>query len=191
MSFGNASMLLIGVALLGQILGFFRNRLLVANFARNDPGSTDAFFAAFQIPDFFFFTIAAGALGVAFIPILSDRLQKGDKKALWEITSSLFNLLTIIMFIVALVIFVFARPLLSNIVAPALTPHQLDQATQIMRLIALNPLFFTLSGIITSVQQTCGRFFFFAIAPLFYNLSIIFSIYIFKYDLGWWLYKSW
>lgn len=184
LSFGNATMLLIVVALLGQVLGFVRNRLVGTNFTQTDPGSTDAFFAAFQIPDFFFFTIAAGALGVAFVPVLADRLQKGDKKGMWKLTSSLFNLLSIIMFIVAVIIFVFARPLLSNIVAPDLAPHQLDQATQIMRLIALNPLFFTLSGIITSVQHTFGRFFFYAIAPLFYQLSVIFSIFIFKDDLG-------
>src|SRR3990167_621060 len=184
LSFGNATMLLIVVALLGQVLGFVRNRLVGTNFTQTDPGSTDAFFAAFQIPDFFFFTIAAGAMGVAFVPVLADRLQKGDKKGMWKLTSSLFNLLSIIMFIVAVIIFVFARPLLSNIVAPDLAPHQLDQATQIMRLIALNPLFFTLSGIITSVQHTFGRFFFYAIAPLFYQLSVIFSIFIFKDDLG-------
>ncbi len=53
-----------------------------------------------------------------------------------------------------------------------------------MQIIALNPLLFTLSGIITSVQQTFGRFFFYAIAPLFYNLAIIISVYLFKYNLG-------
>lgn len=129
-------------------------------------------------------TIAAGALGVAVVPVLADRLHKGDKEGMWEITSSLLNLLGIIMAIVAVIIFIFARPLLHNIVAPNLSPHNLDQATQIMRLIALNPLLFTLSGIITSVQQTYGRFFFYAIAPLFYNLSIIISVYIFKTHLG-------
>jgi putative peptidoglycan lipid II flippase len=61
---------------------------------------------------------------------------------------------------------------------------RLDQAAKIMRLVALNPLLFTLSGIITSVQQTFGRFFFYAIAPLFYNLAIIFSVYVFKSNLG-------
>src|SRR3989338_6702012 len=100
LSFGNATMLLIVAALMAQILGFVRNRLVAANFTRNDPGSTDAFFAAFQIPDFFFFTIAAGALGVAFVPVLADRLQKGDKKGMWKLTSSLFNLLSVIMFFV-------------------------------------------------------------------------------------------
>ncbi len=51
-------------------------------------------------------------------------------------------------------------------------------------MIAFNPLIFTIAGILTSVQQTFGRFFFFAIAPLFYNAAIIFSIYLFKDDLG-------
>jgi len=183
-SFSNATLLLIVVALLGQMLGFFRNRLISTNFTAVNPGSTDAFFAAFQIPDFFFYTISAGVLSVAFVPILSDRLQKGEKKAMWDITNSLLNMLSIIMIVVAIFMFVFAEPLLHYIVAPGLTPVQLSNATTIMRLAALNPLLFTLSGIITSVQQTFGRFFFFAVAPLFYNLSIIFSIYIFKTNLG-------
>jgi putative peptidoglycan lipid II flippase len=183
-SFGNATMMLIIVALMGQLLGFFRNRLVSTNFTQVDPGSTDAFFAAFQIPDFFFLTIAAGALGVAFVPVLADRLHKGDKTGMWDITSSLLNMLSVVMFVVALIILIFARPLLHYIVAPKLLPEQLDQATTIMRLLALNPLLFTLSGIITSVQQTFGRFFFYAIAPLFYNLAIILSIYVFKDHLG-------
>jgi putative peptidoglycan lipid II flippase len=49
-----------------------------------------------------------------------------------------------------------------------------------MRFLALNPLLFTMAGILTSVQQTMGRFFFYAIAPLFYNVAIIASIYIFR-----------
>jgi putative peptidoglycan lipid II flippase len=183
-TFGNAATLLIATALCSQVLGFFRNRLIAANFAKPNPGNTDAFFAAFQIPDFFFLTIAAGALGVAFVPVLSDRLFKGDRKGMWEITNSLLNVLTVVMFGVALVIFVFAHPLLHYIVAPKLGPAELNKATTIMRLVALNPLLFTLSGIITSVQQTFGRFFFYAIAPLFYNLSIIMSVYIFHQRLG-------
>jgi putative peptidoglycan lipid II flippase len=183
-SFGGAAALLIAVALAGQILGFLRNRLISANFTQLDPGSTDAFFAAFQIPDFFFYTIAAGALGVAFMPFLSDHLERGDRKGVWELVTSLLNMLAIVMAVVAAVIFVFAEPLIHHIVAPKLDGANLHQAVIIMRLIALNPLLFTLSGVLTSVQQTFGRFFFYALAPLFYNLSIIVSVYVFKYNLG-------
>ena len=183
-SIGNAAALLVGASLIGQLLGFLRTKLVNANFPLTGPHGTDAYFAAFSIPDFFFFTIAAGALGVAFMPVLSDRLHRGDRRGVWELSTSLMNFLAILMGIVALIILIFARPLLHYIVAPGLSPEQLDQATAIMRLLAFNPLLFTLSGIFTSVQQTMGRFVFFAMAPLFYNLSIIMGIYIFKDTLG-------
>lgn len=183
-SLGGAAALLIIVALFGQLLGFFRNRLVSTNFTVIDPGSSDAFFAAFQIPDFFFYTIAAGALGVAFMPFLSDHLERGDRKGVWDLVTSLLNMLAIAMFVVAVIIFIFAEPLIHRIVNPKLAGEHLYQAVTIMRLLALNPLLFTLSGVLTSVQQTFGRFFFFAIAPLFYNLSIILSIYIFKHNIG-------
>lgn len=183
LSVSSAATLLMGVTLVGQILGFLRNRLISTNFTVLDPGSSDAFFAAFQIPDFFFFTISAGALGVAFIPFLADRLHAGDKKGVWDLTNSLLNTLAIVMCLVSVTIFVFAQPLM-HLLAPNLPPDHLHEAVTIMRFIALNPLLFTLAGIITSVQQTFGRFFFYAIAPLVYNLAIIVSIYLFKDSLG-------
>lgn len=178
-SFGGAAALLIGAALFGQILGFLRIKLINANFDEFGPQSTDAFFAAFKIPDFFFYTITAGALGVAFIPVLSDMLEKKDRKRAMDLAVSLLNLLAIFMAIVGVLILLFAEPLL-RVVAPGLNPEQANTAATIMRLIAFNPLLFTLSGIITAVQQTMGRFFFFAIAPFFYNGAIIASAVIFS-----------
>lgn len=183
-SLGNAAALLVFASMFGQILGFLRTKLVNANFSALGPQSTDAYFAAFKIPDLFFFTVAAGALGVAFMPFLADKLAKNDRKAIWELSNSLLNLLAIIMFFVGVIIFVFAPQLIHYIVAPNMTPDQLHNATTIMRFIAFNPFLFTISGIFTSVQQTFGRFFFFAIAPLFYNGSIILSIYLFQDSLG-------
>lgn len=185
-SLGGAAALLIVASLFGQILGFLRMKLVNANFSEVGAQSTDAYFAAFKIPDLFFFTIAAGALGVAFMPFLADKLAKNDRKGLWELSNSLLNLLAVLMFFVGVIIFVFADPLIRYVVAPdmAQNPDQMHNAVTIMRLIAFNPLLFTISGIMTSVQQTFGRFFFFALAPLFYSLSIIISIYIFKDNLG-------
>ncbi len=177
----NVALLLIGSALVSQSLGFLRTMLVNGNFNAISKHSTDAYFAAFNIPDFFFYTISAGVLGVAFIPVLADRLQRGDRKGIWELCSSLLNLLSIIMGIVAVIIFVFAEPLIHHIVAPGLNAVQLHDAVVIMRFLALNPLLFTVSGILTSVQQTLGRFFFFAIAPIFYNLAIIASIFVFRF----------
>lgn len=180
----NVAALLIAASLSGQLLGFLRTKLVNTNFPTTGPQGTDAYFAAFNVPDFVFFTLAAGALGVAFMPVLSDRLYKGDRKGVWELSAWLMNFLGILMFVVGIIMFLFAEPLIKYVVAPGLSQEQLDVAATIMRLLAFNPLLFTISGILTSVQQTMGRFFFFAIAPLFYNASIIASIYIFKDSIG-------
>ncbi len=184
LSLGSAASLLIGVSLISQILGFLRYKMINANFSAFGPHSTDAYFAAFKIPDFFFFTLAAGALGVAFMPILAEHLERGDKKGVWELSNSLLNLLSMVMIGVGLIMLVFAQPLLHYIVAPKLPPEQLHNAVIIMRLIAFNPLLFAISGVLNSVQQTFGRWFFFALAPLFYNLAIIISIMLFRHNIG-------
>ncbi len=184
LSIGNAAALLIATSFAGQLLGVLRTKLVNTNFPTTGPHSTDAYFAAFNVPDLFFFTLAAGALGVAFMPVLSDRLFHGDRKGVWELSNSLMNLLAIIMAVVGVIMVVFASPLIKYVVAPGLSPAQLHTAANIMRLLAFNPLLFSVSGVLTSVQQTMGRFFFYAVAPLFYNASIITSIFLFKHNIG-------
>lgn len=183
-SLGGAAALLVATSLIGQVLGFLRVKYINANFDLFGPESTDAFFAAFKVPDLFFYTVSAGALGVAFIPFLANHLDREDRKGVWELTSSLLNLLAIATAIVGVIIFIFAKPLLDHIVAPGMTPEQLHNATIIMRLIAFNPLLFTLSGILTATQQTFGRFFFYSIGPLVYNAAIITSVFVFKDNVG-------
>ncbi|MCA9332382.1 murein biosynthesis integral membrane protein MurJ [Candidatus Saccharibacteria bacterium] len=180
---GAATLLLI-ISLVGQVLGFLRYKIVNANFPIVGPQSTDAYFAAFKIPDFFFYTLAAGALGVAFIPILSEHLEKGDRRGVWDLTNSLLNLLVIVMAIVGTVMFLFADQLIRYIVAPNLPPEQIHNAATIMRLISFNPLLFTISGILAGAQQAFGRFFFFAIGPIFYNVAIMMSVYVFKDNVG-------
>lgn len=178
LSIATAAWLLAATALIGQVLGLLRVKYVNANF----DGMTDVFFAAFKIPDFFFFTIAAGALGVAFIPVLADRLEKSDRKGAWELSTSLLNLLAILMAVVGVVLVVFAEPLV-GMITPTMrenSPEHFRDAVMIMRLVAFNPLLFTLTGVLTATQQVVGRFFFYAIAPLLYNLSIIISAVVFS-----------
>src|ERR1051326_763448 len=105
-SLGGAAALLIVAALFGQVLGFLRTQIINGNFNSPTHVNTDAYFAAFKIPDFFFYTIAAGALGVAFMPFLADKLEHGDRRAIWQLTSGLLNLLGIIMAAVGIILLI-------------------------------------------------------------------------------------
>mgnify|MGYP001104493483 FL=1 len=182
-SLPGAATLLVMTMLVAQLLGFLRTTLVNGKFPLVGANSTDVYFAAFKIPDFFFYVLAAGVLSVVLIPVLSEHMTKYDRKGVWELSNSLMNLMALITFVVGILILIFAENLM-HVVAPNLSPEQLANATAILRLIAFNPLFFTLSGILTSTQQVFGRFFFFAITPIVYNLSIIASIFIFESSLG-------
>lgn len=182
-SLGGAATLLVATTLIGQLLGFMRTMVVNGSYLPTGPQSTDAYFAAFKIPDFFFLTLAAGVLGVAFMPILAEKLEKSDRKGVWDLSSSLMNLMAIVMAVIGVIILIFAEQLM-HIVAPNLSPEQLHNASTIMRLVSFNPLLFTLSGVLTAVQQTFGRFFFFAIGPIIYNMCIIASIFLFRGNIG-------
>lgn len=179
-SLGNIAALLMVIGFVGQLLGFLRVTLINANFSSAGADNAGVFFAAFNIPDLFFYVIAAGALGVTVMPFLSDRLQKGDRRGMWNLSNSIMNLLGLITLVVGIMLFIFADPLIRGLFG-GLTPEQQDNAVATMRWLSLNPFLFTISGILASAQQTLGRFFFFAIAPLSYNLMIIISIYIFRH----------
>ncbi len=186
-SVGNAALLLMSTAFVAQIMGFFRTKLVNANFnGIGVPPDQNAgiYFAAFVLPDFFFFTVAAGALGVAFMPYLSDRLHRGDRRGVWELSTSLVNFLSIFMLVVGGFMFIFADVLVRNVVAHGLTPDQQHNVATMIRILSLNPLLFTVSGVLSATQQVFGRFFFYAIAPLFYNAAIIASLYLFKDNMG-------
>src|SRR6476619_982154 len=129
-SFGGAATLLVITTFIGQMLGFVLTMVVNGSFPAIGPQSTDAYFAAFKIPDFFYLTLAAGALGVAFIPILAERIEAGDRRGVWDISNSLMNLFAIVMTIVGLGIIIFATPLM-KMVAPNLSPPQLHNAVTI------------------------------------------------------------
>jgi len=181
LTLSSAAFLLAGSAFVGTLLGIVRTSLINSNF---NGFSASAYFAAFKIPDLIFFTLATGALGVAFMPVLTDKLVKGGRKSAWELTSNILNLLAMVTLAFSIISIIFARPLLEHIVAPGFTPEQLDLAVSVMRIVSINPFLFAISTVLTSAQQSVGRFFFFAIAPLFYNTMIIMGIVFFGNTLG-------
>lgn len=175
LSVGKAAALLSGMSLASMFLSLFRERLLNANFGVLSQ-DLDAYRAAFKVPDFMFIVLVSGALSVTFIPVLTERLTKGNKKSAWDLSSSLVNFLAIMTAIATLVIIVFATPIVRYLIAPGMSPEGQELAAQMMRIIAINPFLFSISAVLTSVQQAVGRFFFFALAPLIYSAGIIIGI---------------
>lgn len=174
-----AAFLLAGSSLLSSMLGLFRDRLFNANYYTTYPVGADAYTVAFIIPDFMFFLLVSGALSVTFIPVFNERLMRGNKKSAWQLSSSMINFMALITFLASLLIIIFAEPLVRYVVGPGLDEAGRGLAVSMMRVIAVNPFLFAIASVIASMQQAVGRFTFFALAPIIYNVGIIIGITVF------------
>jgi len=168
-----AAALLAGSSLIGSMLGLFRDRLLNSLYYDTYPTGIDAYTVAFTIPDFMFFILVSGALSVTFIPVFNQRLATGNKKSAWELSTSLLNLLALVTLATSILIIIFADVLVRYIVGPGLDESSRSLAVSMMRVIAINPFLFAIATVFASMQQAVGRFAFFALAPVLYNIGII------------------
>lgn len=168
-----AAVLLAGSSLVGSVLGLFRDRLLNGLYFDTYKMGLDAYTVAFTIPDFMFFILVSGALSVTFIPVFNQRLASGNKKSAWELSTSLLNLLAIVTLIASILIIIFADVLVRYVVGPGLPESGQALAVSMMRVIAVNPFLFAVATVFASMQQAVGRFAFFALAPVLYNIGII------------------
>jgi hypothetical protein len=179
LSVKTAAILLAGSILLSSLLGILRSRLLNGYYLDTYPTGIDAYTVAFIIPDFMFSILVSGALTVTFVPVFNqlrnDKRYK-DNRGAWELTSSVLNLMSLVTLGISVLIMIFAEPLIQYVVGPYLSEASRALAASMMRVIAINPFLFSISGIMTSLQQAYGRFFFYAIAPAIYNLGIILGI---------------
>lgn len=171
-----AAVVLASSTLISALLGIFRDRLLNSYYLDTYPTGIDAYTAAFTIPDFLFFILTSGALAVSFIPVFNQRLIAGNKKSAWELSSSLLNLMALLTLVASILIMIFADPLVRYIVGPGLDESGMILAINMMRVIAINPFLFSISTILSSIQQALGRFVFYALAPALYNVGILIGI---------------
>ena len=176
LSIKTAAIVLASSTFLSALLGIFRDRLLNSYYLDTYPTGIDAYTAAFTIPDFMFLILTSGALAVSFIPVFNQRLAGGNKKSAWELSSSLLNLMAIITLVASVLIMIFAEPLVRYVVGPGLDESGTILAVNMMRVIAINPFLFSISTILSSIQQALGRFVFYALAPAIYNVGILIGI---------------
>ena len=154
-------------------------RLLNGNYYDTYKVGYDAYIAAFTIPDFMFFILVSGALSVTFIPVFNQRLGTGNKKSAWELSTSIINFMALTTLVASVLIIIFAEPLVRYVIAPGLSESGIALATSMMRVIAVNPFLFAIATVMASIQQAVGRFTFFALAPILYNIGIIIGITVF------------
>lgn len=156
---------------LSRILGFLRD-IIIARFFGAGMGA-DVFFVAFKIPNFLRRLFAEGAFSQAFIPVLAEYRERGDKdlKTLIAATSgTLFGVLFVIT-----AIGVLTAPIIVMIFAPGFIdePEKLDLAAQLLTITFPYLFFISLTALSGAILNSFGKFAIPAFTPVFLNISLI------------------
>src|ERR1051325_5465473 len=93
--------------LISRILGLIREMVLAKYFPAF---ATDAFFAAFRIPNLLRDLFAEGALSGAFVPTFTDYKQNRSAEEAWALANNVINALVVVLSGLTLMILFGAKP---------------------------------------------------------------------------------
>ncbi len=158
--------------MLSRIMGMVRDMVVSRLFGAGL--ATDAFFAAFQIPNMLRRFFAEGALTAAFVPTFSTTLTRHGEDKARELANTCFTLLTIVMASITLAGIVFS-PVIVGLMFPGFKaePGKFELAVLLNRLMFPYIFFISLVALCMGILNTLRHFFTPAISTVFLNISMI------------------
>lgn len=170
-SLGRSASIVAVAFVASRVLGLAREVVLAHLFGTGP--ESDAYVSAFRIPDFLFLVAMSGAFGAAFIPIFGGFLARGEREKAWRLASSVITLTGLVSIALALVMFAFAGPIMTNLVAPELTGEYRSIAIRTMRLLLVSNILLGFGIAAKGILEAQDLFTLPAVAPLMYSVATI------------------
>jgi putative peptidoglycan lipid II flippase len=160
------------MTLLSRIAGFVRDMLQAILFGTG--GAMSAFIVAYRIPNFLRRVFAEGSMSMAFVPVLNEIRERGDKAALKDFVDHMAGALCAVVLVVCAL-----GVLLAPAITTLFTPGALDEpdkfawTAQMLRITFPYLLFISLMSLAASVLNSFGKFGLPAFTPVLHNLTLI------------------
>ena len=159
--------------LLSRILGFIRDAVIAwflgAGF------SSDAFIAAFRIPNLLRRLFAEGSLSSAFIPVFTEYVVHQGQAEAFHLARSAFRMAGVFLLIIA-ISGIFLSPWIVRIIAPGFAADKLSLTITLTRIMFPYIFFIGLVALSTGVLNVIGHFAAPALAPVLLNLAMIAAV---------------
>lgn len=156
--------------LISRVLGFAREWTVAHQIGSN--AVTDAYYAAFTLPDFLNYLVAGGSLSITFIPVFAKFVAENHEEEGWRVFSTVMTFMGLLVIGLICVAEIFA-PQLVSVIAPGFGPVEKQHVVFLTRLMLPAQFCFYEGGILTAVQYAKGEFIVPSLAPLIYNFAII------------------
>src|SRR4051812_47563962 len=166
----SATVLLMAAVLLSRVIGYVREAYIAWAFGAGP--QTDAYVAAFTLPDWLNYLVAGGTASITFIAIFTNYLaEKREEEA-----QKAFNVVVTVMSTVLVAGVTLAEiftPQVERIMFPHFSAEQMAQCVYLTRILLPAQIFFYVGGVVSAVLLSRRLFLFPALGPLVYNVGII------------------
>ena len=158
--------------LLSGILGLVRTKYINHIFGASP--ATDAYNAAFQLPDMISYFLVGGVGSVTLVTMLTRFREAGDPEGEDRTLSAVLNAMLMVL-TVAILLGEILAPLYTRVAFPHFDPHRAALCTNLTRLLLPAQLFFFAGGVFGARLLARKIFLYQAVTPLIYTLGIIFG----------------
>ena len=166
----SATLLLISAVMLSRVIGYARDAYIA--WAYGAGGATDAYVAAFTLPDFLNYIVAGGAASITFISIYTRFLAEKRDADAQKTFSIIITVMTAVMIVGTILTEIFA-PQFVRWFVKGFSPDKIDLCVHLTRILLPAQIFFYVGGVVSAVLLSHRLFLFPAFGPLIYNVFII------------------
>ncbi len=166
----SATLLLMLSTLLSGVLGLVRQKYI--NYIFGAGPQTDAYNAAFQLPDMLAYFLVGGVASISLVTILNRYRAEEDEAGGDRALSIVLNAMIVVLG-TGIIVAELLAPLYVRIAFRGFDPGQASLCTSLTRLLLPAQLFFFIGGVVGSKLLVHKIFLYQAISPLIYNLGII------------------
>src|SRR3977135_3909125 len=166
----SATVLLMGTVMLSRVICYVREAYIAYAFGAGP--QTDAYVAAFTLPDWLNYIVAGGAASITFISIYTRFLAEkrdGDAKKTFSV---IITVMTVVMVVGTIITEIFT-PQFVRWMFRGFSPAQVELCVHLTRILLPAQIFFYVGGVVSAVLLSHRLFLFPAFGPLLYNVFII------------------
>jgi putative peptidoglycan lipid II flippase len=167
---------------LTAVLGLVRQALIGSYFGTSS--ELDAFFAGNRVSETLFTLISGGALGSAFIPVFARFLTADDTAGASRLAAATMSWVSIVGVVFCLLAWLFAHSIVDTLLIPGATAAQQALTVDLMRIMLVTVILFSISGLCMAILNANQRFFAASLTPGMYNIGLIIGIVAFVPRLG-------
>ncbi len=166
----SATLLLMTTITLSRVIGYIREAYIAYAFGAGQ--QTDAYVAAFTLPDWLNYIVAGGTASITFISIYTRFLAEKREQDAQKTFSTIITVMTTVLIAGTIVAEIFT-PQFAGWMFHGFTPEQLRLCVHLTRILLPAQIFFYVGGVVSAVLLSHRLFLLPAFGPLIYNVFII------------------